>query len=104
MIYTYQIKPSDSFSENMYPEVIQELLVLRERSLPMQSAFKTDIVISFLKDHCIKVEWLAMNGAVCKLITSGSLSISHLESLFSACRTNILFLKAFEECIKVKLA
>ena len=103
MIHRYEIKQSDSFSEHLYPHVAKELIGLRQSSSQIQSPAKTEIIISFLKEHSIKRESLETNREISKLMTSGSLAISHLESLFDACRNNARFSKELEEYIKFRI-
>jgi hypothetical protein len=104
MNHLYEVKQSDSFSHHLYPEVVSELILLRERSVKIKSSSKTKIIISFLKDHSIEKESLKSNAEISKLMTSGSVAISHLESLFTACRSNSRFLKEFEEYIRISIA
>jgi hypothetical protein len=104
MIHTYKIKELDTFIEQLYPNVVEEVIGIRKRSAEMKSPHKADIIVSFLKDHSIKSEWLQTNKDISKLMTSGSLNVSHLESLFGSCRQNAIFLSGLESYIKSSLA
>jgi hypothetical protein len=104
MIHAYGVKQTDSFSEHLFPDVVKELEGLRLRSSEIRNPYKTDIIISFLKDHSIKTEWIPTNKEISKLMTSGSLTISHLESLFGSCKHNVIFLNGFEAYIKSRLS
>ena len=103
MFNKYEVNASDRFDQKVYPNVLIELDAIHKSTQRMSGDNKSDIVISFLKDHCIKIEWIARNPKVAKFITSRSLATSHIESLFESCKGNQLFLSGFEDCIKRQL-
>lgn len=103
MMHTYDIKQSDLFRADLYPHVVSELMALKQRSIEMNTPFKEQVVISFLKDHSITSTWLESDRDICKLMTSGSLEISRLESLFNCCRQNQKFLEGLETYIIAEL-
>ncbi|HEY3405381.1 MAG TPA: hypothetical protein VGK59_18475 [Ohtaekwangia sp.] len=103
MFTPYVIKNEDTFDEHRYPDVAGEIDGLRESLREISSYRKTLIVISLLKDHSIRAEWLEDNKLLVALINSGSLSTTHLESLFSACKHNVKFLSGLESCITRRL-
>jgi hypothetical protein len=100
----YLIKDSDSFDAPGYPRVVREIDDLQVSLGQIQSAYKTRIVISMLKDHSVKIEWIEGNKQLVTLLTSGSLSTSDVESLFSACKDNLKFMAALEAYISTRLA
>ena len=61
--------------------------------------YNVEIIVSFLKNHCLKTTWIEANPALARMITSGFFKTSHLESLFESCRNNKVFLNDFEEYI-----
>lgn len=63
--------------------------------------YKSDIIISFLRDHSLKNEWIEANPVLTKIVTSGSLVTRHIEQLFDACRRNIPFRTQFEKYLKL---
>lgn len=69
----------------------------------MNTAFKEQVVISFLKHHSIASKWLETDTEICKLVTSGAVTVSHLESLFHSARDNQNFLDGLENYIKTQL-
>ena len=103
MLNYYDITDTERFDQNSYPHVIHELESISKDSLRMSGTNKSDIAISFLKDHCIKMDWTATNPKFVKFITSRSLATSHIESLFNSCRENQPFLQQFENYIKKQL-
>lgn len=104
MLIKYNIERNASFQEQLYPNVTREMDDLKKRLHEIKSAQKTAIVISLLKDHCIKTEWLDANKQLVTLLTSGSLPTSHLESLFISCKENANFTAGLETYITTKLA
>jgi hypothetical protein len=103
-MYTkYSTKGAERFDELLYPGVTSEVSNLRLQLVGIESAQKAAIVISLLKDHSIRTEWLHLNRKLAKLILSGSLSTSHVESLFNACSDNPKFTKSFENFITAQL-
>lgn len=93
----------EKFNPDNYPYMVSELkeIVNTLRDVPIY--FKMDIVISFLKDHSIKTEWIEANPALIKILTSGILVTGNLEKLFEGCRWNKTFRLDFERYLKSKL-
>ena len=84
----YEVREKDTFQLERYPEVQRELVVISRHLKQMPGDHKAEIVISFLKDHCIRTEWFSENDDVVKLITSRFLDTEHIEALFKACQNN----------------
>ncbi len=99
----HAIEDSDSFDENLYPSVTKEINDLQQSLLGFKSVHKVPIVISLLKDHSIKSNWLNENRQLAGRLTSGTLQTSHLESLFSSCKGKAKFMKELEAYIFSKL-
>lgn len=99
----YNIDSNDHFSVGAYPQVVTEVTALRDAVGNIRAYHKDEMIISYYKDHCIKTELLGTDSGVAKLITSGVLNTSHIESLFNACRTNSIFLREFEQYIVIQL-
>lgn len=100
----YQVKELDTFQLQFYPEVERELVIISTHMKQVPGHHKAEIVISFLKDHCISMEWFKENDNVIKLITSRFLDTEHIEALFKVCRGNSVFTNDFERCIRTSLA
>lgn len=100
----YTVIPTDTFDERLYPEVISEVNRLEAGLSKFHSSNKVSIVISILKDHCIKTEWLNDNRQLAKLLTSGFLGTTHFEALFNSSRNNPGFISGLEAYITFKLA
>lgn len=97
------IKDASGFEERLYPAIVREVTALHQTVFEIKGVHKIEIIISFLKFHSIKMEWLAGNKEVTGLMTSGLLATTHLESLFNACKNNSQFSNSLEAYIKVKL-
>jgi hypothetical protein len=96
----YDITSSLEFNSTDYPKVTNELIVLKEDIAQFQGDYKKDMLVSYLKDHCMMSHWIEANPKFAKLITAGFFDTPQIESLFEACRKNSVFLAAFEDFVK----
>jgi hypothetical protein len=103
MFYKYIVSENDEFREGSYPNVIRELQNINRDTARMSGSFKSDIAISFLKDHSLEIRWIDKNPKFVKFMTSRSLPTVHIEALFESSRGNAFFLAALEECIRREL-
>ena len=103
MHYKYHTGKNEEFHQESYPDVLTELESIHRDSARMSGNFKSDIVISFLKDHSLDIRWIEMNPKFVKFMTARSVSTVHLESRFASCQGNSLFLGGLESCIKKQL-
>lgn len=103
MFSQYIIEDSDSFHEDRYPRVADEIKGLQQSLLGFKSLHKAPIVISLLKDHSIDSRWLNDNRQLAGRLTSGALQTSDLESLFNACKGKLKFRNELEAYIFSKI-
>ena len=103
MFIQYSIKETDIFDQKLYPRVIKEINGLQDRLQKIQSLQKTAIIISLLKEHSLRTDWLDSNTKLAGLLTSGELPTLHLESLFNASKDNQNFTEGLEDYLKTKL-
>ncbi|MGC1241340.1 MAG: hypothetical protein WA874_07120 [Chryseosolibacter sp.] len=103
MYINYIINDSDTFDQNHYDDVVVELTSLNKNIAHIESNAKSEIVISFLKDHCIQTDLLTGNKKLAETITSGFLKMHHTESLFQSCQGNKIFLKDFEAYVRMQV-
>ncbi|HEY5748821.1 MAG TPA: hypothetical protein VIU12_22280 [Chryseolinea sp.] len=96
----YIVSETHTFGIQDFPEVQQEILRIREKTSRMPSPYKADIIISFLKDHMIKAEWVLADPELVALITSSQSGTKNLERLFADCRKNVPFLFGLENYIR----
>src|SRR5690554_1442606 len=95
-----KVDKDDSFRFELHPNAVGELEEISRNTLRMSGHFKSEIIISYLKDHSLDMHWIAKNPKLAKYIASRSVSTSHLESLFESCRDNDAFLKGFEAFVR----
>ena len=100
----YNISESDKFHYQDYPTVTAELSHLSRSLAGVESSHKSEMIISFLKDHRINSKWLEGNNQSIRPLTSGAIPTPHLESLFNACRHNKRFLFDLEQYITAKVS
>lgn len=90
----------DVFSASESADMVKELNALKERTAQMPLYFKTEIIISYLKNHSIKNDWIEANPSLAKLMTSNTCVTNHIESLFIFCRNKQPYLRDYEAYIK----
>lgn len=96
----YAIADSDTFLFQQYPGVTAELEAIHTSTSKIPVTHKGDMIVSFLKDHCIRREWALSNPGLTRLIVSGEFKTAHIESLFRACHSNKIFLTEFEGYVR----
>jgi len=96
----YLIGPTDQFDPVHYPSIDDEILIIIEKTHSFPLNFKIEILISFLKDHSIQNKWIGANPELTKLVTSQTLFVGSIESLFDSCRNNPVFRKDLEAYLK----
>ena len=96
----YNIRNTDQFRPDDFPKVLNELSDISNGIAGLSGLHKEDIVVSFLKDHSLKNEWLTANPAVAGLISSKHFETTHLESLFDCCRVNTRFAEELEDFVR----
>ena len=92
------------FSAANYPEVLNEIKEITSQVNAISGTFKREILISFLRYHSLKIEWLVGNDLLVKMITAGSMKIYHTERLFEANHDNAAFLADLENYVETELA
>jgi len=96
----YIVSEAHTFGIQDFPEVQQEVIAIREKTLRMPSPHKADIVISFLKDHMIKSEWVLADPELVALITSSQAGTKNIERLFAGWQKNVPFVFGLENYIR----
>lgn len=92
----YLIKDNDQFDPEFFSFVMEDMKLIREQTDHVLPAFKTEIILSFLKNHSLDKEWLNANPELAKLINSGTLPTSNIESLFDSCLNRPVFRQQME--------
>lgn len=93
---TYLIKASDRFIPERYPLVVKELVAITQSTQESPPLFKSEIILSFLKNESLKNDWLIQNAALSEMMRSGIIPAQNTKALFSACSKNDLFKRALE--------
>lgn len=95
-----KLNSEDVFSAEKSPEMVQELNTLKEKSAHTPIYFKTEIIISYLKNHSIKNNWIDANPVLAKLMISNACITKNIESLFEFCRYNQSYMRDYETYIR----
>jgi hypothetical protein len=104
MLNDVTIGNDERFSDLRFPAAAKEVEDLLYALVKTRDLYRTEIVISFLRYHSVKSEWLKGNGKVVETLRSSSTAIVNLESLFSSSRNNPLFTADLEAYIGRKLS
>lgn len=100
----FLIGVADEFNQVNYPSVNNEISLINEKVGAFPVYFKTEIIISFLKDHSLQSDWIHANPQLTELVTSGTLFTGNIESLFDSCRNNPVFRHDLEAYLKGRFA
>jgi hypothetical protein len=87
----YLIGQTDKFVETNYASVNDEISIINEKTEKLPLNFKSEIIISYLKNRSIENIWIEANPQLTALVTSGTLFTGNIESLFDSCRNNASF-------------
>lgn len=90
----------NNFKAEDYPVLSEEINQVKKDIHHTPVYFKSEIIISFLKNHSLKSEWVNANPVLAKMITSGSLVTRHIEQLFESSCRNLPFCTQFERHLK----
>lgn len=87
----FLVLSTDTFNPLNFPFIAEEIRCICEKTAKLSSAFKTDMIISFLKNHSLQNNWKDQNPVLTKMITTGSLLAGNIEALFELSRNNLTF-------------
>ncbi|MEO5947395.1 MAG: hypothetical protein ABIP79_11315 [Chitinophagaceae bacterium] len=93
------VRATDRFNENNFPKVQEELEAICNATSQVSIWDKTDMLISYLKDHFINNDRTKINPELTRLLMTGFYQTSHLELLFASFRYNQSFIKDLENYI-----
>jgi hypothetical protein len=99
----YLIRNSDHFDPDYYTFVADDLAMMIDQVKNVSPDFKSEIIVTYLKDHCLQKEWVAANPELAQLVTSRSIYSGNIESLFESCQNNAAFSGQLETFLKDKL-
>lgn len=95
----YLILSTDSFDPANFSFVADEIRIINGKTENVSSVFKSDIIISFLKDHSLKKHWIDQNPQLTEMMTMGILSAGGTEALFASCINNPVFRQDLENYV-----
>jgi hypothetical protein len=100
MYQKFLIKETDRFDPNNFPQLETSLEKIvgdlnREPAGP-----KADMLLSFVKDHCINSQYVIDHPKLATLISTKSLPLGNIEELFESSRNNPSFKKDLENHIR----
>ena len=99
----FDTENTEIFNAGALPGMVNELAAVIQGIEDSPVYFKPQIIISYLKNHSIKTDWINANPELTAIIISGSLSTIYMESLFERHSTNKPFLEDFEAYIKGRI-
>ena len=99
----FSIGNTDHFNPEQYAFIADDLALMIEQTKHIPRDFRAEIIVSFLKNHCLRCEWIAANPELARLVTSKSVFSSKIESLFESCQSNSVFFRQLETYLKGKL-
>jgi len=95
----YVVKEIDDFNESLFPEIVVDIAIIRKEMHKRSHHLDPSILISFVKYHSIKTQWANANPEIAKMISSKTLPVVNMESLFLCAKNNLVFQKHLEEYI-----
>jgi hypothetical protein len=98
--FKYTIEENTHFVATDYPDVMEEAAAIKEKLSSLPLLHRTDIFISFFKNHSLYTKWISDNPMVTGLVSSGSLKAPHIEGLFESCLRISPFLAEYEYYIR----
>lgn len=99
----YLISKTDSFEPTQFPNVVNELNLLKKHLNSPSIEYKPEILISYFKKRGLETEWIAANPDLSSLISSGVFTTTHLEALFECSEGNTEFQKQYEKYLRKSL-
>lgn len=100
MYQKFLVKETDRFDPTQFPQVetCLEKLVMQLNREP--AAPKEEMLLSFVKDHCINSQHVRDYPVVASLISTKTLPLGTIEDLFESSKNNPLFKKDLETYIR----
>lgn len=95
----YVVKETDDFNLSLFPEISSDIAIIRKEMHKHSHCLDAGILISFVKYHSMRTQWVNTNPGIAKMISSKTLPVENMESLFSSTTNNLLFQKHLEEYI-----
>jgi hypothetical protein len=97
--HQFSVTETNHFIPSRYPQLevnLQEIV----SQLAAEPECKTDMLLSFVKNHCIDSKHVLAHPELARLISTGSLPLYIIEALFEAGKSSPPFKKELEEHIR----
>ena len=95
----YYIQEADSFDPFNFPKVETEMTAIAKAAAGIAVDGKQEAIISYLKNHSLRTEWVNANPVLAKQLASDSIITLHVESLFDSGKNNPRFILGLESYI-----
>ena len=99
----FSIKDTDHFMPSEYPQLEASIQQVVDQ-LAAEPVIKIEMILSFVKDHCINSKQVSEYPGLASLISTGSLTLQVMETLFEACKKNPVFKTELEQYIRSRFA
>ena len=99
----FSIDNADHFNPDHYAFIADDLAIMIGQIKNIPHDFMAEIIVSFMKDHCLRCEWITANPQLAHLVTSRAVRSDKIESLFDDCRSNSVFSRQLETYVKGQL-
>ena len=96
----YLVSDSDSFNADNFPKVIEEMDAVSKLISTTFTGFNIDMLISFLKDHCMDATWVKNHPKPAEMISAMALGLGNTEGLFKSSFGNTNFSSDLEGYIR----
>ena len=100
MFQRFVIRNASQFNPSDYPQLEESLKEVVSQLAARWEGPKAEMILSFVKDHSLGSQDVEDYPELAKLISTGSLPLNVMESLFESCRRHPLFNKQLEHYIK----
>ena len=95
-----KVSSENIFDPGSAPSVVKELTLLEEGVVALPRYFKADMIISFLRDRCLKNHWIQANPEMMKALLSRRFITVNAEAQFNFCRTKPAYRLDYEAYIR----
>lgn len=102
LISRYRIKDDDQFVPIEFPQIEEDVDLIVASMANWPTPQKTEMLLSFVKDHSMRSEWVSTNPELADMICTKTLPIKNLEALFASSTKNLLFRKQLEDYVTEK--
>lgn len=96
----YRLNDTESFVASRFPELEVSLRQIMEQLASVPAGPKSEMILSFVKDHSIRSQQVNDHPQLANLISSKTLPLQVMETLFESSRQNNLFRMQLEDYIK----